>query len=92
MIRGLKVRGDRGTLLWGYREVATLRTWIIAKKKDGTWQLSATVERVDPFQVYQQPLLFIAPRQEGFWAWPVQRESLQVGPRQLVARLGPPEH
>lgn len=84
----LTVRGTKAALLWGWHEAITLKAWAIYKVK-GEWMLTATMERVDPFQSRQRPLLFTAPRPGGFWAWSVS--NLDIGARQLRATLGPPE-
>ena len=88
MLKRLTLHGGRASLLWGYRTAIVLRSWSITKH-DGTWTLVAALERVDPFQARQRPLLFTAPRAGGFWCWPI--ESLQLGTQQLTATLGPPE-
>ena len=91
MFQSITLHGGAATILWGYRPAATLRSWSIAKVQ-GQWTLKAVIERADAFQCRQTPLLFTAPREgahDGFWAWGV--ESIQVGDRSLVARLGPPE-
>lgn len=72
----------------GYRDAVVLKTWAIAKS-EGHWTLTAAIARVDPYLSRQRPLLFTAPRPGGFWAWPLV--DLQLGPSQLVAKLGPPE-
>lgn len=86
------IRGAAGAILWGYRSAATFTSWRIRKTGSGRWILTATIAHVEPFAIRQTPLLFTAPREgtcDGFWAWGV--ETVQVGDRQLVARLGPPE-
>jgi len=88
MFRQLTLRGGAASLLWGYRPAVTLRSWTIAKT-DGQWTLTGTIDRVDRFMARQTPLLFTAPRPQGFWAWGV--ESVHVGTSQVVAKLGPPE-
>ena len=91
--RELAIRGREGSLVWGYRTAASLRSWSIKRERDtrkGPWTLTATLERVDPFPIRQRPLLFTAPRLGGGrWCWPVL--DLQVGARGLLARLGHPE-
>jgi hypothetical protein len=87
----LTLHGGAASLLWGYHTAVKLRAWRIAKH-EGQWTLTATIERADAFMSRQSPLLFTAPHEkgrDGFWAWGV--ESVQVGPNQLVAKLGPPE-
>jgi hypothetical protein len=88
MFRQLTVRGEAGALLLGYQPAVTLRRWTIART-DGQWTLTGTIDRIDRFMARRGPLLFTAPRQQGFWAWGV--ESVQVGTHSLVAKLGPPE-
>jgi hypothetical protein len=90
----LAIRGRDGSLVWGYRTAAVLNTWAITRESpgaggDGIWRLSATIARVDSFQIRQRPLLFTAPRPGGRWCWPVA--DLQVGASAILARLGPPE-
>jgi hypothetical protein len=93
VFRKLAVRGQGGTLVWGYRTAAALRTWTITRDTDpkrGPWRLSASLARVDRFQIRQRPLIFTAPRLGGgTWCWPVL--DIQVGTEALLARLGPPE-
>lgn len=84
-----RLRGSRAEILWGYRTAATISSWSISRKKD-VWTLTAKAEHVDEYQARQRPLMFTAPRPGGFWSWPI--ESLHVGPSQLVAELGQPEH
>lgn len=88
MFRALTISGGAASILYGYRQAATLTSWRITKR-DGRWTLTATVARVDRFMARQKPLLFTAPRAKGFWAWGVT--SMDVGTNQLVATLGPPE-
>lgn len=89
MFKNLTLRGVAGSLVWGYRTAAELRSWRIGKAADGKWTLTGTFARVDRFQVRQRPLLFTAPREHGLWAWPI--ETLQVSDAGLTATLGPPE-
>jgi hypothetical protein len=85
----LTIRGTKGALILGsYRHVADFTAWTISKP-EGSWVLLATLKSVDRFQVRQTPLAFAAPRQGGFWWWGI--ESVDVGPFQLLAQLGPPE-
>lgn len=91
MFDRLTIRGSAASILWGYRPAATLTAWRIAKVK-GQWMLTGTLARSDAFQLRQTPLLFTAPHEggrDGWWAWGIN--SIQVGPRSLVAHLGPPE-
>jgi hypothetical protein len=90
VFRHLRLRGVGGAILWGYRQAATLRTWTIRKDADDRWTLRATLERAEPFQLRQTPLLFSAPRAGGYWAWGLDAAP-QIHDGQLVAKLGPPE-
>jgi hypothetical protein len=87
----LTIHGGAGSVLWGYRVAVELKTWRIVRVKDegGGWILSATIARIDKFQARQAPLLFTAPRPQGFWAWPIT--TIDIGETSLRATLGPPE-
>jgi hypothetical protein len=90
-IRNLRLRGGAAAILWGHRDAATLRSWVIGRI-NGQWMLKASIERIDAFGIRQPKLLFTAPHErgrDGFWAWGV--ESIEVGTHVLLARLGPPE-
>jgi len=99
MFNAITLRGKSATLAWGYRTAAALTTWTVSRTLDEangtyTWSLAAALgPQCDRFQVRQaqarRELLFSAPRQGGFWVWPVQ--TVTVGERRLVATLGPPE-
>jgi hypothetical protein len=94
VFRSLAFRGRGGSLTWGYRTAADLTSWAVnlettAAGGDGVWKLTATLGRVDKFQIRQRPLLFTAPRIGGRWCWPVL--DLQVGESAILAKLGPPE-
>jgi len=91
----LRLRGKAGAVLWGYRTAASLGGWTItqqqAKKGEPKrWTLVGTVERLDPFQARQRPLLFTAHRDKGMWAWPIV-ELQEAGPIRIRAILGAPE-
>jgi hypothetical protein len=88
VFHSLTLHGGAGSLLWGYRVAVELKFWHIMKL-DGAWWLTGTIARVDKFQARQAPLLFTAPRDKGFWAWPIV--SLDLGDTNLRAQLGPPE-
>jgi len=93
VFRSITLRGGAAAILCGHRPAATLRSWSIANVH-GQWTLTATVERKEPIYIQQPDLLFTAPHEgarDGFWAWPVIKGTLQVGDRQLIAHLGPPE-
>lgn len=92
----LRLRGQTGSLLWGYRTAATLGPWRIQRQQERKgqppqWTLSATVACVDPFQSRQRPLIFTAPRQRGWWCWPIVGDVQHVGPNHIRATLGQPE-
>jgi hypothetical protein len=93
VFRNLRLRGTAGSVLWGYRTVASVRHWTIVRKEDKPiWFLSASLERADAFQLRQTPLLFTAPRvgaKNGLWCFPLI--DVQVANGQLRAKLGPPE-
>jgi hypothetical protein len=81
--------------MWHHRVAVVLRTWAVNRESqhtggDGSWRLSAMVERTDHFVVLQRPLRFAAARPGGFWYWPVLEIQLR-GDGTLHARLGPPE-
>jgi hypothetical protein len=88
--RSLTLHGGRGALLWGYWEAITVRSWTIARQGK-TWTLTATIDRLDAYQARQRPLLFTAPRPQGFWAWGVESITVGMGGQYLEATLGPPE-
>ncbi|HEV8445445.1 MAG TPA: hypothetical protein VGQ44_01450 [Gemmatimonadaceae bacterium] len=86
----IRLRGVGGSLVWGWHTVATFKHWTIRKGGREIWLLTAAIERVEPYQIRMTPLLFSAPRETGPpWCWGVN--SIDVGDRQLMARLGPPE-
>jgi hypothetical protein len=87
----LTIRGGEGAILWGHRPAVVLASWRITriKAEGGDWLLSATIARIDKFQSRQAPLLFTAPRPQGFWAWPI--DAIEIGETSLRAHLGPPE-
>jgi hypothetical protein len=94
----IRLRGTTGAILWGYRTAAQLQAWSIVYHKpdlthDNRWTLTATFQRVDRFQLRQRPLLFSAAREglKGYWCWPLETESIQIGDVQMTATLGPPE-
>lgn len=90
MFTKLTLRGKVGSILWGYRPVASVGPWTIRKDPTGEWRLSATVARADAYQLLQAPLFFSAPRAQGFWCWPIA-SRVDVTNSQLIATLGQPE-
>lgn len=91
MFDSLTIHGGAGSVLWGYRVAVELKSWRITRVKDegGAWILRGTIARIDKFQARQAPLLFTAPRPNGFWAWPI--DAIDIGETNLRAYLGPPE-
>ena len=53
------------------------------------WRLKASVRRGDFFQLRQRPLYFTAPRDKGFWCFPIL--EAQFDGKVLDCKLGPPE-
>lgn len=94
MFRTLAIRGAAGSLNWGYRPVADLTSWSIARSEPPKleWTLSARLRRVDKFQVKQRGVYFTAPRLGGGrWFWPIRSLSINPDATALVAFLDPPE-
>lgn len=94
----LRLRGTTGAVLWGYREAASLKSWHIVhhapdRTHDARWTLTAVFARVDKFQLRQRPLLFSAAKEgmKGYWCWPLDTASIQIGDTHMTATLGPPE-
>lgn len=91
MFKRLTLRGQAGSILWGYRTVASVKSWSIGKNNKGEWRLTAILERSDSFQLLQAPLFFSAPRKDGFWCWPLVSAVTVGGDGRLMATLGQPE-
>jgi hypothetical protein len=94
VFRDLRVRGASGTILWSYRTAAVLSGWTISRTRvqgERVWTLTATIARASPFELRQVPLLFTAPRERGFWAWPLLEPPTVDAERRLTVRVGPPE-
>jgi hypothetical protein len=96
VLTALKLRGVRGSIVWGYHTAAALGIWRVSrtrygqdKKLDTGWRLSADVVRADAFQCARRPLYFTAPHEKGQWCWPV--EAITITGRRLSARLRAPE-
>lgn len=99
MFQALTLRGRQATLVWGYRTLAQLTSWRLARRRaaDGQawhWTLAATLGPVDTFQAQRalarRELLFRPTlRLGGQYVWPVQ--TLTLGTTSLRATLGPPE-
>lgn len=84
-----RVFGAQGSILLGPSTAAVLGAWSIHNGK-GVWHLRATVRQVDRFLVRQRGLGFTAPKDKGFWWWPVLSLTLDDAGR-IVATLKPPE-
>jgi hypothetical protein len=98
MLQNVRLRGNTGSITYGYQEAATLRSWTIVRhepdaKHDGSWQLLAVFDQVNKFRLRQRPLLFTAKRDglKGLWCWPLATASIQIGDTKLYAMLEPPE-
>jgi hypothetical protein len=97
VFEAVTLRGVTGSILWGYRVAAELRSWTIYHHRpdvhhDARWTLRATFARVNRFDLRQRPLVFTAPRPGlPMTCWPLHTASVQVGETQLQATLGPPE-
>jgi hypothetical protein len=85
------LRGQEGTIAWGYHTAAVFRSWVVRRTPSGGWSLSAQLQRADAFQLRQRDLKFTAPRVGGFFCWPVVAVTLTDGTN-LSAQLGPPEN
>lgn len=89
--------GPGAAILLGHATAASLRSWRITKhsgrdgRHDGRWHLVATLRQADAFYLRQKRLRFTAPRERGWWCWPLLDDSIQISNGQLVAILGPPE-
>lgn len=92
--RRVVLRGGRASITWAYHTAAVLRTWTLRRGEDRkSWILNAGIDRADPFQLKQSPLLFTAPRKGriGLFCFPVKSVNV-VGRESLSAVLGPPEY
>jgi hypothetical protein len=95
MLDKFKLRGARASIVWGYHTAAALGAWRVSREKipgtklDTGWQLRATIERADAFQMARRPLYFTAPHDKGLWCWPVDKVAMHG--TTLTARLRAPE-
>lgn len=98
MFRRLTLTGRSGSIVWGYRSVATLVQWTVRRTREDEkhpwqWELEARLSPgIDQFCLRQRPLLFTAPRHKGMFCWPVQELTITAEATRLTARLGPPEY
>lgn len=90
MAHSLMIHGEEGQVRWGYLSAVTLRSWTMAKDETGQLTLTAGVASVDTFRASQRPLMFVVPRANGAWRWPILTE-LQIVDGTLSASLGPKE-
>lgn len=88
MASTVTITGVVASLKWGYLPAAALTGWTLTKTADG-WSLVAAVVSADAFRLSQQPLVFVAPHQDGAWRWPIV--ALQITGASLSATLGPKE-
>jgi hypothetical protein len=94
MFDQVTLTGGEATVVWGYHTAAVCRSWTVTKAgRVGAWALSAVVSRVDAFKLTRggSELKFTAPRQGGYFCWPVLTITL-VDASHVSATLGPPEH
>lgn len=77
-----------GQIKWSYYVAAALEGYTVTRTPENRWTLVATVVQADAFKMRQRPLHFVAPHATGEWRWRI--ESIDIGPQQLRATLGPP--
>lgn len=76
------MKGNGGSVKWGYRPVVSLGTWTLTMergKTDGT--LTAQATDCDEVGVEQAPLVVVVPAGQQTWRWPVRslrRDGLTV--------------
>lgn len=89
------VRDDAEKLATVQRPRAQKKGELGPKRKVGKaapgWVLKARVRRHDSFQIRQKPLYFTAPRNGGFWYFPVLEPPTVDNNGVLRAKLGHPE-
>jgi hypothetical protein len=85
---GVTVRGVTASVRWGYAEAATLLHYTVTRQ-EGRWSARGTLARLDPFQMAQSPLVFVAPHAKGEWRWPIL--GCDYAGETFTATLGPPE-
>lgn len=93
MFRELAIRGPSGAILWGYRTAAIVDRWTVKRSRvqgARVWTLTGTVAHASPFELRQTGLHFSAPRQGGFFLWPLLEAPRLDGAR-LTVTVGPPE-
>ena len=82
--------GLKASIVYGWYTAVEFTSWRIRQASDGRWTLTGTVGRVDVVQSRKVPLLFTAPRDKGFWLWPIEGD-VRITNGRLAAWLGPPE-
>lgn len=78
------VTGERGSLRWGYRPVASVLAWSLHART-----LSGRVTDVDTYGISQRPLVFVATTERKVWRFSVL--ELQIADGHLTARLSSQE-
>lgn len=93
LFRELAIRGQAGSLVWGYQTAVAFRSWHIKRETDptrGPWTLLGSFTTINRHYAKQKGLRFTAPRLgRGVWCWPVL--DVQLGDDALIAQLGHPE-
>jgi len=89
MFNDVTMRGGEAAIVWGYHTAAVCRSWTVHRTANGEWTVRADVTRADPFQLRQRDLKFAAPRNGGWYCWPIVAVSLVAN--KLAATLGPLE-
>ena len=85
---GGSIRGVVGRITWSYYTAAALHGYTVTRSPENRWTLVATPVQMDAFKLAQRPLHFVAPHERGEWRWVI--ETIDVGPTELRATLGPP--
>jgi hypothetical protein len=88
-MHSIAISGEKGAVLWGYREAASLRAWTLSRTEAGALALSGTMTSQDRQRIAQRPLVFLIRRPDGIWRWPIL--ELQTSGDALTAYLGPRE-
>jgi hypothetical protein len=94
----MPIRGQAGSIRWGYRVAAHLGPWTLTPDR-GTPEMPAPLRRIlraavlesDPMTLRQADLRMVVPRPKGALTWAVLELSLDADGRGLTALLGPYE-
>lgn len=92
MFKSFVLWGASGDLVWGYRPIAKLRRWGIARTdQPRVWSLTGVVDSLDARALGKRPLLFTAPRPGrcGLWCFPVLEARLDVAGALVVTMQNP---